>query len=283
VSWGDLPAGPDRAAYLSVFLDPDFIGTGNRIEESMALLLVSAILALAVRRARALVRARAAAERQRARVQAVFGQYVPAEVAETILADDGALTPRSRPASVLFCDIEGFTAMAERRAPADVIALLNGFFDRGTAIVSGRGGVVVSFVGDAIVAVFNAPLDTPDHAAQAIRAGAALIAETEARTFGGERLRLRVGVATGPVAAGSVGGATRQTWTVYGDTVNLAQRLEALNKRFGTRILVCEATMRAAGPAFGFGEVDTVAVRGRTAPTRVFAPAAPAAPAAGTP
>jgi adenylate cyclase len=269
VTWGDLPPGADRDTFVRTLLDPDFIGLGNRAEESAVILATAALLAVAVHRARNVVRARARAERQRRRIQDVFGQYVPTEVAATILANQAALTPQTRVASILFSDIEGFTRLSERRPPAEMIQLLNEFFDAATEVIGSHRGVVVSFVGDAVVAAFNAPLDLSDHAAEATRAGQSLLALVAHRNFGGEALQIRVGIATGPVASGSVGGTRRQTWTVYGDTVNLAQRLEALNKELDTRLLVSEETARQA-KGIEFREVGTTAVRGRDQPERVF-------------
>lgn len=267
VSWGDMPVGPTAEQYLAVFLDPDFIGTGNRIEESIVILLTAAILAAAVHRARRLVR-------ERVRIQRVFGQYVPPQVAEAILADEAALAPQTRTASILFADIEGFTSLSEARPPAEVIAMLNGYFAAATDLVTAEGGVVISFAGDAVIAAFNLPLTLAQPEEAAVRAGRGLLALAAERRFEGVALRLRVGIATGPVAAGSVGGGERQTYTVYGDTVNLAQRLEALNKQLGTRLLVCAATREGAGPGKGvegaFREAGLVTVRGRAAPVRVF-------------
>ena len=114
------------------------------------------------------------------------------------------MLPENRTASVLFADIEGFTRLSEKKSPEEVIALLNTFFDTATDIVSNNGGVVISFVGDAVVAAFNAPLPTEEHARQAIRTARALLEACAAQDF--EGVRLRVGVATGPVAAGCVGG-----------------------------------------------------------------------------
>lgn len=273
LTWGDLPPAADRDTFVRVLLDPDFIGLGNRVEESVVILATSALLAVAVHRARNVVRARAAVERQRQRIQAVFGQYVPPEVAGSILADRSALTPQTRDASILFADIEGFTRLAERREPAEVIQLLNAFFDAATEVVVAHHGIVVSFVGDAVIAAFNAPADLPAHAAWATRAGRALLAMVAEHPFGGETLRLRVGIATGPVAAGSVGGQRRQTWTVYGDTVNLAQRIEGLNRDFRTRLLVSEETAHAAALDTHFREVGTTPVRGRAGTVRLFTPA----------
>ena len=114
VNWSDLPVGPTRQQFLEVFLDPDFIGTGNRIGESFFILACSAVLALVVHRARQVVRARATADRQRARAQEVFGQYVPPQIAERLLETETSLLPESRTASVLFADIEGLHECPKR-------------------------------------------------------------------------------------------------------------------------------------------------------------------------
>lgn len=124
------------------------------------------------------------------------------------------------------------------------------------------------------MAAFNAPLENPGHAAGALAAAKDILAAAESERFEGERLLVRVGVATGPVAAGTVGGRERRAYTLYGDTVNLAQRLEALNEETGTRLLVAEASWRAAGMPAGYAEIRRAAVRGRTAPVAVYAPAA---------
>ena len=270
VTWADLPTGPTAEQYLALLLSPDFVGAGNRVLESLILLAVAGLLAAAVQRARRLVRERAAAERRRRRAQDVFGRYVPEAVAAALIADEGALAPQTREASVLFVDIAGFTQLAEGRTPAEVIALLNEFFGAAAGVIGAAGGVVLGFAGDAVIAAFNVPAPVDAHAARAIRAGRALLALAVERRFAGERLVLRVGVATGPVAAGSVGGAGRSAYTVYGDTVNLAQRLEALNKEFGTSMLVCGATRDAAGAA-DLADAGTVTLRGRSVATPVFA------------
>ncbi len=270
LTWGDLPVAADRDTFVKVLLDPDFIGLGSRVVESMVILATSGLLAVAVHRARNVVRARAAVERRRQRIQAVFGQYVPPEVAGSILANRSALAPQTRDASILFADIEGFTRLSERREPAEVIELLNAFFDAATEVIGAYRGVVISFVGDAVIAAFNTPIELANHAAWATRAGQALLALVAGRDFGGETIRLRVGIATGPVASGSVGGQRRQTWTVYGDTVNLAQRVEGLNRDFRTRLLVSEQTAEAARAEIDFREIGTTPVRGRDGTVRLF-------------
>jgi adenylate cyclase len=271
VSLEDLPVAPSREEYLSVVLSPDFLGLPVRVIEGVMIALVTCIAALAVHRARNVVRAHAAAEAERTRVERIFGRYVPAQVAEQLI-HAGQLAPQQREASIIFADIVGFTRLSESLPPAQVIELLNKFFSAVTAIVDERGGVVVNHVGDALIAAFNVPLPTEAHAARAVGAARALLALVAEREFDGYRLRLRIGVATGPVAAGTVGGAGRETYTLYGDTVNLAQRLEQLNKELDTECLISGTTFNAAGPDCG----DTIAigavpVRGRERAVEVFA------------
>lgn len=271
ITWSDLPAGPSPEQYFAVVLNPDFIALQSRVMDSIVILLVTGIAALAVHRARQVVRARAAAEHQRNRVLQVFGQYVPEQVAAALI-DTQTLAPQTREASVLFADIKDFTRLSESLAPADVIGLLNRFFDEAATVIVARGGVVVNFVGDAMVVAFNAPLPAADHAVRAVEAARALLALAASRDFAGHRLALRIGVASGVVAAGTVGGAGRQSYTIYGDTVNLAQRLQVLTKELDTDCLISDATYMAAGAACHDAVANgTVSVRGREQPVQVFA------------
>ena len=269
LSWGDLPPTPDAEQYLSVFLDPDFIGVGNRVEETAFIMLTSILLAIAVGRARGVVLAFAAAERARRDLARTFGRYLPEQVAQALLANPDSLAPVTRDGTVLFLDIQGFTHFSESRAPQEVLATLHTFFDAATETIADHGGVVIDLIGDALLATFNIPLDQPDHAAMAIRSAHALERSADTLRFNGTRLGIRIGIATGPVAAGSVGGR-RQTYTVYGDTVNLAQRLEQMNKQTGTRVLVSQATV-AAAPTIAVRPVGDMAIKGRSATADVFA------------
>ncbi len=270
VSFSDLPRGPTREQFMAVVASPDFLNLPVRVNEGMVLALVTALAALAVHRARAMTRAHAAVEEKRSRLQRLFGRYVPVQVAEQ-LAEAGRLAPEMREASVLFADIEGFTGIAEQLPPAEVIGLLNGFFGATTDIIDRHNGVVVNHVGDALIAAFNAPLMVADFAGRAVAAAGALQALVAARDFDGHRLRVRIGIATGPVAAGTVGGAERQTYTLYGDTVNLAQRLERLNKELGTDCLVCGRTYsEAKRGGIDARPVGQTQVRGRGEPVEVF-------------
>lgn len=270
VSFGDLPPSPSRQAFLSVVLDPDFLGISARISEGVMIALVTAIIALAVYRARAVVRAHAVVEMERGRIQQLFGRYVPAQVAEQLI-DSGQLSPRTREASVIFADIEGFTRLSESLAPSEVIGLLNSFFSAATAVVDKHDGVVINYVGDALIAAFNAPLPVEDYPARAVSAARDLLSLVLARDFEGHRLRLRIGVATGSGAAGTVGGAARQTYTLYGDTVNLAQRLEQMNKELETTCLICGTTFEAARSSCADAvPIGALQVRGRDRAVEVF-------------
>jgi class 3 adenylate cyclase len=271
VSIENLPSSYSREDVLAVLLSPDFFSIPVRVNEGVVIGLVTSIAALAVHRARNVVRANAANEAERARIQRIFGRYVPPQVAEQLI-QAGELAPQQRTASILFADIEGFTRLSETLPPQRVIAMLNSFFGAATAIVDERGGVVVNYIGDALIAAFNAPLPAEDHPVRAVGAARDLLSLVSGREFEGHRLRIRIGVATGPVAAGTVGGEERHTYTLYGDTVNLAQRLEVLNKQFETDCLVSGSTLEAArSNCIDAVAMGSVQVRGRDGVVEVFA------------
>jgi len=271
VSFAHLPPAPSREDFLAVVLDPDFFDTSVRVSLGVKIALVTAIAALAVHRARAMVRAHALVESSRSRIQRLFGRYVPAQVAEQLIRS-GQLAPQTREASLLFADIEGFTHLSESLEPVQVIGMLNSFFGAASSAVEERGGVVVNYVGDALIAAFNAPLPAEDYPTRAVETAHALLALVSAQTFEGHRLRLRIGIATGPIAAGTVGGTGRQAYTLYGDTVNLAQRLEGMNKELGTSCLICGATFQAAQSSCAEAvPMGALQVRGREGAVEVYA------------
>ena len=269
--WSDIGTTPTTEHFLSIFLSPDFIGTGSRIQESVAYLVVAALIAAVMWRARRTVRRQLELDEERRTLTDVFGQYVPKAIADALISDRGLLEPVEGTATVLFIDVAGFTKMTEASGPRRVVGVLNAFFDRATAIINGYDGVVTQFIGDAIMATFNLPAEDPDHAAKAVSAALAIADLAATESFDGQRLAVRAGVATGPVIAGSVGGGGRQTYSLYGDTVNLAARLEALNKEHGTQVLIDAATAAHLGDV-PVQEIGHVAVRGFSAPAAVFAP-----------
>jgi adenylate cyclase len=172
---------------------------------------------------------------------------------------------------VLFTDIEAFSTFSEKVPPERLVMVLNEYFEAMSAIVDRHGGVITQFQGDAMLVTFNTVRDDPHHAAMAVRAALEIERTTRERLFGGEaRLRTRCGINTGRIVAGAVGSAERLLYTVHGDEVNIAARLEQLNKKYGTYILLSESTVRAAGGDFSFRPLDEIAVRGRAAPTRAY-------------
>jgi class 3 adenylate cyclase len=210
--------------------------------------------------------------RERERIRETFGRYVDESVAATILARQGDALGEIGEATILFTDIEGFTTIAEYLAPSELVAALNEYLETVLEPIRRNGGVVNTFIGDGLFASFNMPLACPDHACAAVQAAIDIQRAVGSRTFGdhGVALATRVGISTGNVIGGSVGAGRRMSYTLLGDTVNLAARLEALNKEHGTRILVSQSTRDACGERFAFASLGTVAVRGRSEHIAVF-------------
>ena len=144
-------------------------------------------------------------------------------------------------------------------------------FRRGDEIIGAHNGVVTQFQGDAVLATFNVPVEDAEHAANAFEAARAILAALPEREFAGERIHVRIGINTGSLVAGNVGGGGRQSYTVHGDAVNLAARLEALCKEHGTSLLLSAATAKAL-PGARLVAVGTIAVRGLAEPVAVYSP-----------
>jgi class 3 adenylate cyclase len=206
--------------------------------------------------------------RERERIRETFGRYVDESVAATILSreGDGVLAGEMREATILFTDIAGFTTIAEHLAPDDLVAALNEYLETVLEPIGAHGGVVNTFIGDGLFASFNMPLACPDHACAAVAAAIDIQRAIGSRTFGafGVAFATRIGISTGQVIGGSVGAGKRVSFTLLGDTVNLASRLEQLNKEYATRILVSDSTRQACGDRFAFRGHGSVAVRGRS-------------------
>jgi len=207
--------------------------------------------------------------KERNLVRGLLGKYVPEDVAKNLIKDRGMIEPISAEATIMFTDIAGFTTISESITPVEMVDMLNDYFTVLAQILEDHGGVIAQFQGDGLIAMFNVPVADPDHAAEAVRSALEIQKAVGARPFAGHALSCRVGLATGEVVAGSVGASDRLTFTVYGDTVNLASRLEQMNKEHGTRILVHERTAELAGD-FPFESIGIVTVRGKVEPVTVF-------------
>ena len=203
-------------------------------------------------------------------IRETLGRFVPADVAKTLLTEGGQLAPEQSEATVLFCDLEGFTALTETLGPSGIVELLNEYFEVMVEILERHRGVVTQFQGDAILATFNVPVPDPAHAANALRAAIEIQSAVQRHEFAGQRIGNRIGINTGRLVAGAVGAKGRLSYTVHGDAVNLAARLEALNKELGTRTLVSEATA-AQVQDFDLEPMGEVGVRGQTGRVAVYA------------
>ena len=181
--------------------------------------------------------------RERTLIRETFGRYIPQNVANAMLASEGDLKPRSAIATVLYADIEEFTTIAEKMSPNRVVEMLNDYFSSTVELIEKNNGVVTQFQGDAMLVTFNLPVTDERHAESAIRAALDIQRVCAEREFAGIKLRTRIGIATGTVTAGNVGSDSRISYTVHGDAVNLAARLEQLNKRFDSYLLMDEATI----------------------------------------
>jgi adenylate cyclase len=200
--------------------------------------------------------------RERERIMDLFGRVVPKSVAEILLRSPEGLKPQESDATVLFCDLEGFTRMTNELGPEKVVHVLNAYFTDMVDIVHAHNGIVTQFQGDAVLAVFNLPLQDPNHAGQAVAAAIDMRDHLATHDYQGRRLRSRIGIATGPLIAANVGAASRMNYTVHGDTVNLASRLEAMNKETDTTILIGAVTA-ARQKAHALRSLGVRAVRGQ--------------------
>ena len=269
INWTQIPPNPTAGEVMAIVLDPDFGGFSARIQETVSLAVVAFLIAIVMWRARKTLRRQLEAERDRAAISGIFGRFVPRAVVDAMITGDGALAPIEREATVLFADIAGFTAMTERAGPVRTVEILNAYFDEVTRIIGEHNGIVTQFQGDAVLATFNVPVADAQHAVNAFEAARAMLACVSTHEFSGERIRIRIGINTGPLVAGNVGGGGRQSYTVHGDAVNLAARLEALCKEHDTSLLLSATTAKAL-PRETLVPAGDISVRGLREPVSVF-------------
>jgi class 3 adenylate cyclase len=211
---------------------------------------------------------------ERARVHDVFCRFLPDHVVDDVLArtdDDLRLGGVSTVGTVMFTDLRGFTAFTEKRAPELVIRALNRYFDETSDAILEHGGTLVAYRGDGFLAAFGAPIEVEDHADRALATARDMV-EVRLPRFNdwlrgngfGEDVRMGVGLNSGPFMSGNVGSSRRLEYTVHGDTVNTASRIEGLTKTLGGSILLSESTRAALlRPPDDLREVGEVEVRGR--------------------
>jgi adenylate cyclase len=179
-------------------------------------------------------------------------------------------------ASALFLDIVGFTTLSERTHPEELVQVVNRYLGEFSNIVIRREGMLDKYMGDALMATWGAAVHQPDHAVRACRAALEMLetlerlTEEEQRLGTGVHLRVRIGINSGRMIAGNVGGTKHFSYTVLGDNVNLASRLEGVNKAYGTVVMIGQNTAEIVGETFELREIDLVNVKGKHEPIRIF-------------
>lgn len=218
-----------------------------------------------------------AEERERVRIRKAFESYVAPTVVQEMLKhpEQLRLGGERREISVLFSDIRGFTTMSENLDPESLVRLLHDFLNPMSNIIINNGGTIDKYMGDAIMAEFGAPLIQPDHALLACRAALQMAVtlknlNAQWQEQGRSPLKIGVGVNSGPVAVGNMGSERLFDYTAIGDNVNLASRLEGLNKYYGTSILISQSTADLLGDSFILREVDRVRVKGKAQAGGIF-------------
>lgn len=206
-----------------------------------------------------------------------FSNYVSADLVARIMKNPDSLKlgGEKREISILFSDIRGFTSISEKLSPEDLVQVLNEYLNPMTQIVLEEKGTLDKYIGDAVMAIYNAPLDVAGHAGHACRSAVKMMEKLGELNSsfvqrGIQTIDIGIGINTGDAVVGNMGAAMRFDYTAIGDNVNLASRLEGLNKMYGTHIIVSESTMLQAGNAFPFREIDLVAVKGKQLPVPIY-------------
>jgi adenylate cyclase len=213
--------------------------------------------------------------RERDKLRTTFGKYMTSTVMEHLLAGKVELGGKSLRVTVLFSDIRGFTGISERMAPQNLVGLLNEYFTEMVTIVMDESGVVDKYIGDAIMVVFGAPVPKPGDAVNAVRAAVRMrraLHDLNERLAarGLPVLRTGIGIHTGDVVAGNIGSERRMEYTVIGDAVNLASRLESSTKELGVNVLISQDTYDAARTEVEVRPVREITVKGRAQPVMTY-------------
>lgn len=212
--------------------------------------------------------------RERDKIKGTFQRFVSSQVAEKVLgAKDVVLTGERRRASILFSDIRGFTSMSERMAPEEVVSMLNEYFSVMVDILIAHEGVLDKYIGDAMMAVFGAPTRHPDDPVRAVRTAIAmqraLVELNEERDRrGAEAIYIGIGIATGDVVAGNIGSEKQMQYSVIGDEVNLAARIQSKSGK--EKILICPETFKAVQGMFKTIPLEPVMLKGKSHPVQIY-------------
>ncbi|MBI4167298.1 MAG: adenylate/guanylate cyclase domain-containing protein [Acidobacteria bacterium] len=216
-------------------------------------------------------------ERERKRVRETFGQYVAPGIVNQLLDRPELLRlgGEEKELTAMFSDIRNFTGISEKLSPRGLVELLNEHLSEMTEIVFQNRGTLDKYIGDSIMAFWGAPYPQPDHPENACKAGLAMLRaleglQTRWQAAGKPRIDIGIGISTGPMLVGNMGSRRRFNFTIMGDNVNLASRLEGLNKTFGTRLIVSESTYEFVQDKMLTRELDLIRVKGKRRPVKIF-------------
>lgn len=212
---------------------------------------------------------------ERERLHDAFGRYISPELATRVREQGASLSAQMMNASVMFVDIRNYTAMAEKLSPIEVVTILNRFFAVVEPLIQQQGGWINKFLGDGFMVLFGVPVPYDDHAKRAVRVARQIrdaLADLNIQHAGQfPSLSIGIGIDCGDLVAGSIGSPDRIEYTVIGDVVNIASRIESLNKELGTTILISEAVYLSAGDVGDNREMPPTSVKGKSVPIRVYA------------
>ncbi|TPG24814.1 CHASE2 domain-containing protein [Variovorax guangxiensis] len=275
-----LPA--SRAALLCIGVGVLVVGLNAALFASFGLVLPLAVALMMIAMAFVLNMSWGYFVEARARrgLARLFGTYVPPQLVDEMLErpERYSMRAESKELTVMFCDMRGFTQLSETMAPTELQAFLNTVFSRLTEIINAHRGTVDKYMGDCVMAFWGAPVHTADHATLAVQAATEMVAAVQEinlvhRADGRPEINVGIGLNTGVMSVGDMGSAVRRSYTVVGDAVNLAARLESLSGHYGAEILATDATRQAAS-RYLWQELDLVYVRGKARAVAVFTPVA---------
>jgi adenylate cyclase len=216
-------------------------------------------------------------EREKRKVQSAFQQYVAPSIISQLLERPELLQlgGEEKELTALFSDIRGFTSLSEGLPPAELVEWLNEYLSEMTEVIFRHWGTLDKYIGDAIMAFWGAPYPQADHPERACRAALDMLKmleklHTRREPEGRPRMKIGIGIHTGPMLVGNMGSRRRFNFTIMGDNVNLASRLEGINKEFGTHLIISETTYQAVRSLMVARELDYIRVKGKKRPVRIY-------------
>jgi adenylate cyclase len=254
-------------------VEPILVGVPHHLLKGFLLFGTGVVAGLVTLQIRKRIIASIETVEERNRISRTFGEYVSPAVMDTLLALKPDLRSENKNVCVMFLDIRNFTGFAEKRQPEEVVTYLESLFEFMIEIVNRHNGIINKFLGDGFMAVFGAPLSDGNDCANAVRSAQEILTRIKEEEERGSILPTKVGIGlhAGEAVTGSIGSALRREYTVIGDVVNLASRIEKLNKQFGSQLLVSEMVSSAAvNEIAGAVSKGTVKVRGREEGIQIF-------------